>query len=166
MLEGTEESVSAGVVLVLPMLNEDGSKCFPRIFLRNMSFEREKSCSRNLACTKQTSAMNSSLPDWLSFLFSFSCVDDEVNKDGSGMLFFSKSTVSMRSHMEKSLIPSDTTNKILQTDAKKTPSYRNSWIPISSWARSAGNGSPLRTGRVDEPSGLIISIRMDGLYTG
>jgi hypothetical protein len=28
--------------------------------------------------------------------------------------------------MAKSLIPSDTTNKILQTDAKKTPSYRGS----------------------------------------
>lgn len=40
------------------------------------------------------------------------------------------------------------------------------WIPISSWARSADKGSPLRTGIVDEPSGLIISIRTEGLYTG
>jgi len=28
--------------------------------------------------------------------------------------------------MDKSFIPSDTTNNILQTDAKKTPSYSNS----------------------------------------
>lgn len=28
--------------------------------------------------------------------------------------------------MDKSFIPSDTTNTILQTDAKKTPSYNNS----------------------------------------
>jgi hypothetical protein len=40
------------------------------------------------------------------------------------------------------------------------------WIPISSWAKSADKGSPLRTGIVDEPSGLIISIRTEGLYTG
>lgn len=32
----------------------------------------------------------------------------------------------MSSHMDKSFIPSDTTNTILQTDAKKTPSYSNS----------------------------------------
>ena len=106
----------------------------------------------------------------------------------------------MSSHMDKSFIPSDTTNNILQTDAKKTPSYSNSlqktenidqllgiaqrtsgsttkfnnwslvftWIPISSWARSADKGSPLRTGIMDEASGLTLSmsIRTEGLYTG
>jgi hypothetical protein len=48
MLKGCRESVTSGVALELPMLNVDDSKCLPRLLLRSMSFEGEKSCSRNL----------------------------------------------------------------------------------------------------------------------
>lgn len=39
-------------------------------------------------------------------------------------------------------------------------------IPINSWASSADKDSPPNTDIVDEPSGLIISAKTEGLYTG
>ena len=40
------------------------------------------------------------------------------------------------------------------------------WIPISSWANSAGMVSPPITEIVEEPSGLIISAKTEALNTG
>jgi len=44
--------------------------------------------------------------------------------------------------------------------------WKSTWISISSWANSADKDSPLITGIVEEPSGLIVSAKTEALNTG
>lgn len=53
-LEETDELETWPVALALPTLKEDESKCSSRAFRRSMTFEGEKSCSRNLFHQKAT----------------------------------------------------------------------------------------------------------------